>query len=120
MTQRPSRFRVGKMRESIDIMSAATDESSGQPERIWSKLYEKQPASWQPTSGGETVNGRQVEAGINAVFTLHAVPGLDTEQRVVHRQRGKTYGIAYVHPVEGGNRFVDLHCKTIEGWHAGQ
>lgn len=118
MTWRPGRgFRVGAMRESVDIQQAVTDESSGQPVRTWPVLYERQPARWWPTNGGETINGRQVEAGINAVFTVRRVDGLTPEQRVYHEQQNTTYGIAYVHAVEGGLRYVDLHCKTIENWH---
>ena len=117
MTWRPGRgFRLGKMRESLDIWSATYDNSTGQPEPTWSPTYERQPASWTPTNGGETVNGRQVEAGINAVFTVRRVEGLSPEQRVLHHQENRGYGIVYVHPVEGGRRYVDLHCKSIDGW----
>ena len=112
MTFRPKRgFRVGRMRHRITIEEATTDESSGQPARDWNPKYKPQPAQYTPTTGGETINGKIVEAGISAVFTIRKRADLSSRQRVVHGSQ--TYGVSYVHPVEGGERYVDLHCKAI-------
>jgi hypothetical protein len=53
-----------------------------------------------------------VQANIKAVFTIHKRPNLSTEQRVLHG--GQYYGIVYIGPVEGGERYVDLHCLAAK------
>ena len=111
MTYRPRDFRVGKMREAIDIEAATVDASSGQPIRSWSATYSSEPAAWTPTAGTETVNGRQVEAGITAIFTVRHRDGYTTEMRVKHGQN--YYGIVYVKPVHGVDRYIELHCKGL-------
>ena len=113
MTWRPRRgFRVGAMRERIDVQTATVDASSGQPVRTWATTYASEPAAFDPVAGGETIRGRQVEAGTTAVFTVHSRSGgFDTEMRVIHN--AQTYGVVRAVPVEGGRRYVELHCKSI-------
>ena len=112
MTWRPRGFRLGSMRERITVqsMTAAAD-SFGQPVQTWSNTLTGEPATLEPTSGGEGLRGRQVEAGISAVFTVHWRSTYAPEQRVLHN--GITYGIVYVRPVEGGRRYVELYCKAV-------
>ena len=112
MTFRPRRHNTARMRERVNIQTATSDLSTGEPVRTWATTYENEPARYTPTTGGETVNGRTVEAGIRAVFTVHRRDSLSTEQRIQHGTQ--TYGIVYAHPVEGGLRYVDLHCKAIK------
>ena len=111
MTQRPGgMFRIGEMRELIDIESAVvTLDSYGQEQRQWEKKYRSQRAKWTPTAGAETIRGRSVEAGITSVFTIRYQPGITPEMRVVHSSG--TYGIGYVKPVSGGRRYIEIHCK---------
>lgn len=109
---RPRRgFRVGKMRERINIQQASVTETTGQPVRSWANLYASEPASFEPASGGETIRGRQVEANVSAVFIIHKRTGINTEMRVVHDSTN--YGIVRVLPVEGGNRYIELHCRAL-------
>ncbi|MCA9130753.1 MAG: phage head closure protein [Planctomycetales bacterium] len=106
------RERIAAMRERIDVETATTDESSGQPIRTWSTTLSGEPAQWTPTAGTESIRGRQVEAGIAAIFTVHHRDNVYTvEQRIAHNSQ--YYGIVYIKPVEGGRRYIELHCKAV-------
>jgi len=112
MTWRPTRgFRVGKMRERINIQTPTEAiDSAGQPIKSWATTFENEPASYEPAAGTETIRGRQLEAGINAVFIIRYRSGLNTRQRVVFNS--ENYGIVHVKQIEGGRRYVELHCKA--------
>ena len=112
MTWRPSRFRLGAMRERIDVQSPTTNESTGQPVRTWSTTYSSEPAQWTPTAGGETVRGQMVEAGISAIATVHYRDDYSPVHRVVYG--GKNYGIVHVKRVEGGQRYIELHLRAVD------
>jgi SPP1 family predicted phage head-tail adaptor len=111
MTWRSRGFRLGSMRERITVQTATeTLDAAGQSIRSWTSTLTGEPAAYEPVSGGETIRGRQVEAGVTAIFTVRFRTGYTSTQRVTHGSG--TYGILYVHPVEGGRRFIDLHCKA--------
>ena len=112
MTWRPTRFRLGAMRERITVETPTNDESTGQPIRTWSTLYASEPAQWTPTSGGEVVRGQSVEADISAVAVVHYRDGYTPEHRVVYN--GRNYGIVHVKRVEGGRRYIELHLKAVD------
>lgn len=112
MTWRPRRFRVGAMRERINIRSS-TDvvDTAGQPIRTWSTVYANEPAEFTPTSGGESLRGRQIESGINSVFVVHYHADIVPTMQVVH---GSTiYGIVRVRQTDGGKRYMELECKAV-------
>lgn len=111
MTGRPTGgFSVGSMRDRITIQeSVDVVDTSGQTNRTWQDLYENQPARWIPIAGSETIRGRTVEAGIVSLFQIRSREGITPEMQVVHRSG--TYGIGYVKPVEGRDRYIELHCK---------
>ena len=104
-------FRVGKMRERVNIQSPTldTDGSSG---RTWNAVFSDEPASFEPATAGETVRGRQVEAGIKAIFCVRYRDGYSPTYRLVHGS--DTYGIASIVPVDGGRRFLELHCRGVD------
>lgn len=112
MTWRPGRsFRLGAMRERITVQSLAVSISSGGDKaETWTTLYSNEPAAFDSVSGGETLRGRQVEDGINAVFTVHYRTTFEPTQRITHG--GTTYGIVYVKPVDGGRRYIELYCRS--------
>lgn len=111
MTWRPSRFRLGSMRERIDVQTPTeVVDTIGQTIRTWTTTIDDEPAALDPVSGGETIRGKQVEAGITAIFTVHHRTTYTVTQQVVHE--GMTYGIVYVKPVEGGLRYIELYCKA--------
>lgn len=112
MTWRPrGGFRVGKMRERIDIESPSEAlDSAGQPIKSWATTFSDEPASYEPAAGTETIRGRQLEAGVNAVFIVRYRSGYNTKQRAIFD--GEYYGIVHVKRVDGGRRYLELHCKA--------
>mgnify|MGYP003649036962 CR=1 FL=1 len=107
---RANSLRLGAMRERITIQSPVeTVDTIGQTNRTWADTYEDEPARYDPISGGETLRGKQVEAGVIAVFTIHKRDDIDSTMRVSYG--GNHYGIAYVNPVDGGNRYLELRCS---------
>ena len=113
MTYRPTHnFRIGAMRERINIQTSTDSvDDAGQPIRTWATTYTNEPAQYTPTSGGETLRGRQIEAGIAAVFTIHRRTSIVPQMRIVYDSTN--YGIVHVRPVEGGRRYVELECKAV-------
>jgi hypothetical protein len=58
------------------------------------------PADFEVTGGGEVYRGKQVEAGVDAVFCIRQQPvSIFTTYQVVHQD--KAYGIVSVRPVAG-------------------
>lgn len=111
MTWRPQQHRVGAMRERVNIQSLTLSISSaGDKSESWSNLYQNEPARYEETRGGETLRGKQVEAGIDVVFTVHYRDNIDTTCRVVHNS--VNYGIVYAKKVDGGKRYLELYCKS--------
>ena len=102
---------MGTMRERIAIQDATeTVDDAGQTIRTWTSTLQNEPAAYEPISGGETIRGKQVEAGVTAIYTVHHRTTYTTAQQVVHD--GQTFGIVYVKPVEGGKRYIELHCRA--------
>lgn len=111
MTWRPRGLRVGAMRERINVQQLELSISdAGDKTEVWTTLFANEPASFEQVSGGETLRGRQVEAGVNALFTVRYRSGYLPTQRVVHA--GVTYGIVFVRQVEGGKRYIELQCRS--------
>jgi SPP1 family predicted phage head-tail adaptor len=113
MTYRPGKmFRVGQMRDRITVSTeGTTQDTAGQLVVSLSSWLVDEPASFESTAGGETTRGRQVEAGINAVFTVRYRSGYTTRMQIT--RSGQRYGIVHVVPVEGKNRYLELHCKAV-------
>ena len=108
---RANGLRVGAMRERVTIQRIEeTVDEIGQTNRSWVDVYTGEPARYEPISGGETLRGKQVEAGVVAVFTIHARDGIESTMRVQHGS--KLYGIAYVNQVDGGSRYIELRCQA--------
>lgn len=113
MSGRPGRgFHVGQMRDRITIQTdSTTQDAAGQSVVTRTDWLLNEPAKFEPTQGGEGFRGRQVEAGIQAIFTVRYRVGYTPQQTVVHDSG--TYGIVYVKPVEGLDRYRELHCKGV-------
>jgi SPP1 family predicted phage head-tail adaptor len=100
------------MRNRITVKTeTTTQDAAGQPVVTLATWLENEPAKFEPTRGGESARGRQVEAGIAAVFTVHYRDGYTPEMSVLCN--GQTYGIVYVDPVDGMNAYRELHCKAV-------
>jgi SPP1 family predicted phage head-tail adaptor len=109
---RPQRFHLGEMRARITVKTeTTTQDSAGQPVVTLATWLTNEPAKWEPISGTEGNRGRQVEAGIAAVFTVHYRSGYTPKQVVTCA--GQTYGIVYVNAVDGMNAYRELHCKAV-------
>lgn len=112
MAFQPPRHRLGRMRERVNIYDPVeTVDSAGQPVVTWSVRYAMEPAAFDPVRGGETSRGRQVEAGVTAIFTVHYRTTFTPGQSIVCR--GVRYGVVFVDAVEGGTRYTELHCKAV-------
>lgn len=99
------------MRYRIDIQELTeTLDSYGQAIKSWSNLETNLPAKYEPFAGQETIRGDQVEAGVKAVFTIRYRNDLNSKMRVIFD--GETYGIVHVKRVEGGKRYIELHCRA--------
>lgn len=107
---RANNLRIGAMRERITIKQPVeTVDTIGQTNRTWTALYSDEPARFDPVSGGETLRGKQVEAGVTAVFTIHFRDSIDSTMKVYHGS--DEYGIAYINRVDGGRRYLELRCN---------
>lgn len=110
MTWRPRGLRLGALRQRITVQSVVVSISdAGDKTETWTDLYRNEPAEFAQVSGGESLRGRQVDASVNAVFTVHYRSRYAPEQRVVYN--GVNYGIMFVRNVEGGRRYIELHCR---------
>jgi SPP1 family predicted phage head-tail adaptor len=113
VTYRPSRgFRVGEMRHRITIKTETTvQDAAGQPVVSLVDWLVDEPAKFEPTSGGEGARGRQVEANIAAIFTVRYRDGYKPDMAI--DIGGERYWIVYVKPVQGMDRYRELHCRSV-------
>jgi SPP1 family predicted phage head-tail adaptor len=110
-TFRQPGLRVGALRWRVTIQSLTVSVSdAGDRSEAWANFYVDEPAEVNHVSGGETLRGKQVSAGIGVVFVVRYRDNYNTTQRVVYD--GVNYGIMFVRPVEGGRRYIELHCKA--------
>jgi SPP1 family predicted phage head-tail adaptor len=113
MTYRPGRgFRLGEMRHRITIKTETTlQDAAGQPVVSLVDWLVDEPAKYEPTQGGEGARGRQVEAGISAIFTVRYRDGY-TPQMAIDFGRER-FWVVYVKPVQGMDRYRELHCRSV-------
>ncbi len=95
------RITIQSLTESLDV--------ARQPVHSYSTRYSSQPAKYEYVSGNETNRGRQVEAGVTAIFTLSYRSGISTTDRVVFGSR--TFGIVSIENPDGVQRFTVLNCR---------
>jgi SPP1 family predicted phage head-tail adaptor len=100
------------MRHRITVkVESATQDSAGQPIVTLVNWLVDEPAKFETIAGTEGARGRQVEAGVSAVFTVHYRSGYTPEMVVACA--GQNYGIVGVHAVDGMNAYRELHCKAV-------
>ncbi len=105
--------RTGKRRERITIRKVTTtQDDAGQPVVTYSNRYASVPAAFEDTGGTETLRGKQIEAGISAVFNIGYLQGIEETDRVVFN--GRNYGIVNIRRVEGGLRMLELFCRALD------
>jgi SPP1 family predicted phage head-tail adaptor len=97
------------MREKITISThVETQDTAGQPIVTYTTLWDNVPAAFDSLNGGEVLRGRQVESNVRACFTIHKLAGITTQHKIRHN--GTDYGILYIKPSEGGNRYQEIFC----------
>lgn len=111
---RPRGLFVGAMRERISLLvSESTKDAANQTINAWVPYCDDIPAAMEVVTGGETVRGRQVEAGVSVIFTIRTqdfVVGAKTHQ-VRHQDTSKDYGIVSVEQADHQGRYINLKCK---------
>lgn len=115
MTARPmGGFKVGQMRHRITLQVATESvDTNGQVNRTWATDLFNEPAQWIPTSGGETIRGKQIEAGINAIFIVRFRDDKYTPMKRISFDE-KTFGIVHVKQIDGQRRYIQLECKAVD------
>lgn len=99
------------MRHRISVEYCITTiDSSRQPRYSYATRFASEPASFQQVTGGEKVRGRQIEAGVSAVFNVNHRDGYLVTDRVLFG--GVYYGIVRIQPPDGINRFLTLYCNA--------
>lgn len=88
----------------------STLDSSRQPIYTYTTRYASEPASFKQVSGGEKVRGRQIEAGVSAIFEVNYRAGYLVTDRVLFQ--GTYYGIVRIDHPEGVNRYTVLYCNA--------
>ena len=99
------------MRHRITVQSVvSTLDSSRQPIYTYTNRYANEPAAFRQVSGGEKIRGRQVEAGVSAIFEVNHRAGYLVTDRVLFQ--GTYYGIVRIDNPDGVNRFTVLYCNA--------
>lgn len=99
-------------RHRIDIeRQVSTIDSSRQLVHTYEDRYINEPASYMQVSGGESVRGRQIEAGVNAVFECNYREGYEVTDRILFD--GVYYGIVRIDNPGGVKRYTTFYCKAI-------
>ena len=103
------------MRQRIALQEAArAADDNGQLVSTWTTVAGEGsiPAQYIPTSGGETIHGKQMEAGIRAVFVVRYRSGVySPENRISYG--GLYYGIVYVTDIDGQRRYQRIECRAV-------
>lgn len=109
---RPNRFRVGAMRHRCTIQTAVTTvDGHGQPVVSWVNYVVDEPCEYNPTSGIETMRGRQLEAGTRAVFVVRYRSGYNTQMSLVFE--GERFGITAINRVDGLKKYLEIVCAEV-------
>jgi len=112
---RPRGFHTARLTDRVWIQEAVeTQDDTGQPVVSWKTFLSREPAEFIPTGGQETLRGKQLEAGTRAIFVVRAKHGYNEQMSVLVKTKcgEQRYGITYINPVGGGNRYLELVCKT--------
>lgn len=104
-------FAFSNLRHRIRVQKAVKENIDGQIIHTWKDWLQSEPADYMQTAGGEIIRGKQIEAGIHAVFLVNKRDGYSTEHRI--KFRGMDLGIVRIMPVDGMDRYFDIHCKAV-------
>lgn len=103
---------TSQMRHRINVETATTEiDSARQKVVTYVTRLAAEPAAFMQVSGGETIRGRQIEAGVTALFKVNYRTGYAVTDRV--QFDGQAYGIVRLEIPQGVKRFMWLHCKGV-------
>jgi len=109
-------IRVGALRHKVSIQINAVNDgtsSQGQPlPGTRTFRFTVEPADYEYASGGVTARGRQVDETVRAVFTVRYRDGYTIRDSVIFNSQ--EFGIVHIRPVMGRDRYLELHCRSIE------
>jgi len=109
----------GAYRDAVDIDQETSVPGEPVPDYSGAPLYADVPCDIRVISGDETYRGRQLEAHINAVVEMHALPGILPSMRLsvtAGHMVGRTLNIQHVRPVDlerGRLPKVELYCREV-------
>lgn len=108
---RCAHIHCGRFNHRIDLQNATTP-TNGEIEPTYASYATNLPAEVMETGGGETIRGRQIEAGINAVVTLRYRSDVTPRMRV---KWGTRYlGIVSIGDPTGQKIITMLSCKELQ------
>lgn len=106
-------MRPGNLRQVVRIERATlANDAAGQPIETWSAIAggAAVPAEVLAVSGGETVRGSQMEAGVSTLVTMQWRGDVTTAMRIVHDGRA----LNVVRAVDPDGRRRSLVCQCAE------
>lgn len=104
-------MRIGDMRHRVTLRKPVeTLDASRQRIVTWEDELTNQPAKYEQVSGGEIIRGKQVEAGVTALFVVNYRADYTAQKQIVFQ--GVNYGIVRVDHQDGVKRFMDVFCKA--------
>lgn len=114
MWKKHPRAQAGQLRERISILvEESTNDGNNQTIRTWKAEIADVPASKEIVAGGETLRGRQLEAGVIAIFTMRTLPFEVTPMmKLRHQQASKDYGIVKVEPADDRGQYLLVQVKA--------
>ena len=105
------RQKTSDMRHRITVQTAVeTIDASRQKIISYVNRLVSEPATFEEVTGGEVNRGRQIEAGVTAVFKVNYRSGYSVRDKVLFK--GQQYGIVRVEAPGGIERFTYLYCKA--------
>lgn len=105
------RQKISDMRHRITVQTAVeTIDASRQKIISYINRIVSEPATFEQVTGGEVNRGKQIEAGVTAVFKVNNRNTYSVRDRILFN--GQQYGIVNVESPSGIERFTYLYCKA--------
>jgi len=105
------RQKISDMRHRITVQTAVeTINASRQKIISYINRIVSEPATFEQVTGGEVNRGKQIEAGVTAVFKVNNRNTYSVRDRILFN--GQQYGIVNIELPSGIERFTYLYCKA--------
>lgn len=113
MWKKHPRAQAGQLRDRVTLLVATqSKDGANQTIRSWAPEFTDIPASKEIVSGGESLRGRQLEAGVTVVFTMRDIGVQITPLMMLrHQEENLDYGIVKVEPADDRGQFLLIQCK---------